>query len=408
MQSKTKRILLIVDGLGDLPVAELGNRTPLEAAHTPNLDHFAALGGFGLVDPIAPGKKPNTDSGTSFLMGMEAEDAGLLRRGPIEAAGAGRVLRPGEVALRANFATAEVVNDTLRIIDRRAGRDTAGLDRLASEIREMDLGDGVVARFFSTDQHRGVLILSGEGLDAAVSSTDPGDSSLPAALATCRAMHPEAERTADKINRFVKAAHRRLVGHPANAERIRSGLLPANCIITRGAGTRVELRNRFGQMGWKVALVAGCNTVLGLGRLFDFELLTDPRFTADTDTDLDLKIAAAKRAAEDYDVSMIHIKAPDVCAHDRDPMEKMRVIERLDTALAGLRGWHGVLGLSADHTTDSNSGRHTSDPVPSLLARINGTRPPGTEGLSFGESLCREGNLVRQNSRQFLRSFLEA
>jgi 2,3-bisphosphoglycerate-independent phosphoglycerate mutase len=339
-------------------------------------------------------------------MGLEPEDAPFLKRGPIEAAGAGHTLVNGEIALRANFATVDAPDGNIRIVDRRAGRVSFGLDRLAETISNLDLGDGVHSRFYSTDQHRGVLVLSGDSLDASISDTDPGDAHLPARVSVSRAERPEAARTAEKINRFVDMAHHRLVQHPVNIERVQAGLLPANAVITRGAGAHVDIRNKFQQSGRRVAVIAGCNTVLGLGRLFDFDVVTHPRFTADTETDLDYKIEAAIEAAELNDVVIVHIKAPDTCAHDHNPMEKMKVLERLDSALGQLKGWDGVLGLSADHTTDSNSGRHTADPVPSLIAKTSSSSDTGPEDVNFGERLCRYGNLERQNSQSFVARFL--
>ena len=225
-----------MDGLGDLPVPQLGGQTPLEAASTPNLNYLASKGEFGMVDPIRPGVIPNTDTGTSLLMGLVPDDAHLLRRGPIEAAGAGFPLQAGQVALRANFATARMDGSELLITDRRAGRAVAGLDRLASEIADIDLGDGVHAQFHPTDQHRAVVVLSGDTLDASITDTDPGDATLPAPIARSVASRPEARLTAEKINRLVRTVRDRLAGHPVNSERVERGLLPANCIITRGAG----------------------------------------------------------------------------------------------------------------------------------------------------------------------------
>ena len=205
---RRRAVLLIVDGLGDLPVAALGGRTPLEAARTPVLDGMAAAGQSGLVDPIGPGVVPNTDSAVGLLLGVPPEQAGRLKRGPVEAAGAGRLPQPGEVALRANFATVEERPDGLFVSDRR---DSTA--ELAASLQDLDLGDGVRADFRPTDQHRGVVVLSGPRLHAAVSDTDPGDANAPGYLAECRALEAEATRTADKVNRFTREAHKRLQGH---------------------------------------------------------------------------------------------------------------------------------------------------------------------------------------------------
>ena len=399
-ESAGKSVLLIIDGLGDLPIPELDGKTPLEAADTPVLDQLAGSGLYGLVDPILPGEIPNTHSGTGMIMGLLPEQADRLKRGPVEAAGAGQTLAPGEVAIRANFATIEHRKGKFLITDRRAGRITKGTHELAEALTNVDLGDGITGRFLPTDQHRGVIILSGQGLHDAISDTDPGDLNMPAALKICQPLEPEAELTAVKVNRFIIEAHQLLADHPVNATRVRDGKLPASGLITRGAGSRFELDNTLINQGLKVALVSGCNTVLGLGSIFGFEVITDERFTADTDTDLDAKIWAVRKALNKNDLVYVHIKAPDICSHDRQPLAKRDFLQRIDQSLKPLLESGATIAVAADHTTDSNTGSHSADPVPALIYH------PGAGGrvdsVKFGETSCSEGNLGRQLSKEFL------
>jgi 2,3-bisphosphoglycerate-independent phosphoglycerate mutase len=406
-----KALVLIIDGLGDLPVAALGGLTPLEAARTPILDRMASAGRYGLVDPILPGEIPNTDSGVGLLLGLVPGQAGRLKRGPVEAAGAGRPLREGEIAVRANFATLRESAAGMLIMDRRAGRISSGAEELAEVVNGVEVGPeldvGLRAEFRSTDQHRGVLILSGPGLDPGVSDTDPGDGPAPGYLLRCEAKRPEAAATAAAINVFVGEAHRRLRGHAVNRRREAAGKPPANGIITRGAGAWFRLDNILPGLGLRAAVVSGCNTVLGLARLFDFDTLEAPGFTASLDTDLPGKIAAATGALSTHDIVYVHVKGPDLCAHDRLPLAKRDFLERLDAALAPLLSGQAVVALTSDHTTDSNVGAHTADPVPSLLY-VPGERAPEPEAaVHFGESACRAGNLPRQRSYQFLEAVLE-
>jgi 2,3-bisphosphoglycerate-independent phosphoglycerate mutase len=405
---RSKAVVLIIDGLGDLPVAALDGRTPLEAARTPNLDWLAAAGEFGLVDPIVPGEVPNTDSGVGLLLGLAPEQHALMRRGPVEAAGAGRALREGEIAVRANFATLQETADGLVVTDRRAGRITAGTAELAAVLNGLGLGAGLRAEFRPTDQHRGVLILSGQGLDPCVSDTDPGDCDGPCLLQRCEARRPDAARTANAINEFVQLAHRALRGHTVNLRREAAGQPPANGIITRGAGAWFRPDNVLLELGLRVAVVAGCNTVLGLARLFDFDAVIEPGFTADLDTDLEGKVAAALRALASHDIAFVHVKGPDLCAHDRLPLAKRDFLERLDHALTPLLAARVSVALTSDHTTDSNSGWHTADPVPSLIFDPSRQRPVADPAPSFGEQACRDGNLPRLRSHQFLRRLLAA
>jgi len=401
-----KCALLIIDGLGDLPIPELGGKTPLEAARTPVMNQLASRGHYGLVDPIIAGEIPNTHSGTGMLLGLPPDQADQLKRGPVEASGAGHVLRNGEIAMRVNFATLEERDDGLYVIDRRAGRITQGTRELAELLTDIDLGDGVRGMFRSTDQHRGVLILSGPGLDEGVGDTDPKDVSLPAHLHPCRPLRAEAELTAEKISRFLEEAHRRLQNHPVNKAREAAGKLPANGLLTRGAGAWFSFGNSLTRRGISATVVAGCNTVRGLGRIFGFGTVFDPRFTAAFDTDLDAKMSAVVAALEDHEMVYLHVKAPDICSHDRQPLAKRDFLERLDEAMKVLLPTGAIITVAADHTTDSNSGFHAADPIPALFCLPGASHVE--EEINFGESACRNGNMERQTSEQFLLRVIQA
>ena len=405
---KFKCVLVIVDGLGDLPVESLRGQTPLEAAYTPALDGLAAAGRYGLVDPISQGAKPNTHSGAGLLLGLEPAELQKLMRGPVEAEGAGRVLQAGEVALRANFAHVKSSFGGFTVQDRRAGRITEGAKELAAVLSHVDLGDGVVAEFQSTHQHRGVLVLSGEGLDPGVSDTDPGDEELPAPVLKCMSLSqaPAARRTAEKINLYLKLAHDLLQNHPVNIARSLAGNHPANGIITRGAGSRGVLHNVIRRQGLGAAVVSGCNTVCGLGRMFGFEVITNAAFTGGVDTDIAGKIQAALDALQRNDIAFVHFKAPDVCAHDRKPAAKRDFLERMDKALAPLVNQKIITALAADHSTDSNSGIHTAHPVPALF--YSPDHGAGLVGMNFSERSCLNGSMNRQNSSDFLQKVLAA
>ena len=403
--SVRRGLFLVLDGLGDLPSPTFGGRTPLEAAATPCLDRLAAAGRYGLVDPIAEGVIPNTHTGVGMLLGLYPEQAPQLARGPVEAAGAGCKLQPGDIAFRANLATLERRGDRYYVVDRRAGRITGDAAELAADLRDIDLGDGVSASFVPTDQHRGALVFSGDGLDAAVSDTDPGDRRAPDWLRPCTALEIGSERTAAKVNTFIEATYERLRAHPVNTRRAEQGKLPATAVITRGAGAWSAFDPLLRDRGCGAAVVAGCNTVLGLARMFGMEAVTQPGFTASVDTDVEGKLEAARAALDEHALVYVHIKAPDLFSHDFQPAGKKAFIERVDRALGVLEGSDALFALAADHSTDSNTGAHTADPVPVLLH--DPRREHAGAPVSFGESACREGNLPRQTGHAFLQRVLD-
>jgi len=418
MTVKHRGLVFILDGLGDRPNAALGGRTPLQAADTPRLDRLARRG-CGLMDPLTPGKTVDTHTGVGMLFGLTAADGARLRRGPVEAAGVGMDAQPGDIFLRANFAHVEEIAGAggaaagrLRIIDRRAGRIREGVDELCAALQALEVGDGrdrITAAVHPATQHRAVARLRGRGceLSAQVTDTDPGgdaiargvlasaprdsadagaaarDSSDAAAAqrdsSDAAAADPAAQRTADAINRLTARAFEILRAHPLNAARAAQGLPVANGLILRSAGAHQKLRSRLTARGLKVAVVAGETTVLGLGKLLGFHARSDPRFTSLPDTDLAAKLRAATDALASHDLVFVHIKGTDTAAHDRNPRLKSAFIARFDRALAALDLPRTVIGVCADHATDSNTGQHNPDPVPVLLAI------PGDDGGDDGE-----------------------
>ncbi|MFC1684494.1 2,3-bisphosphoglycerate-independent phosphoglycerate mutase [Pseudomonadota bacterium] len=408
MSVRHKGLIMVLDGLGDRPSPQLDGKTPLEAAHTPHMNALATAGMCGMVDPLSPGIPVATHTGTGLMLGLAPRDAITLPRGPVEAAGIGLAIKPGDLAIRCNFATlGATASGGLKVIDRRAGRISEGTAELATVLQGIPLGDGISASVRPSTQHRAVLHLSGPGLSESITDTDPGDDQLPEDIPLSRPLTPEdpaAVRTAAALNRFIQEAHTRLQEHPVNRKRLEQGLTLANGILTRGAGMLQDVCNLINRLELKAALIAGEGSVIGLGRLFDFTVIEDPRFTALPDTDLQAKINATREALEDHDIVFLHIKAPDICAHDFDPQCKKELLERLDQLLPTLTQDGVVIGISGDHSTDSTTGHHCGDPVPSIIHNPLGRRDGCTE---YGETQCMHGGLGRISATGFLLSLLD-
>jgi len=162
-----KILLIVIDGLGDEPISQLKNQTPLEAAKTPNLDFLAKNGICGLVLPFQFPEKPASDISHLALFGYDPKKY-YLGRGPYEATGIGLKLLKGDVALRVNFAT---VNENLKVIDRRAGRieKTQNLIKTLSQIKI----NGIKFLIKKSYGHRAVLVLRGKNISWAVTDGDP-------------------------------------------------------------------------------------------------------------------------------------------------------------------------------------------------------------------------------------------
>ncbi len=363
-------LMLILDGLGDEPNPALGGKTPLEAAHKPNLMRLAAVGGQGQIITARAGQKiPSTNDGIMALLGA-ADEASKVGRGLLEAMGQGRVIPSGAVAFRGNLATMQADG---AILDRRAGRVRAGVNDLLADLREVHLTGGIVGRIYPGHEHRVLVVLGGHGLSSAVSDSDPGEGAVVQRFLDPHPLDdsPEAARTADALRELLAVARRRLEDHPLNSERISQGALPADAIITRGAGM---WRERHRPEQWLGAMVAACPTALGVARYVGLQTATSARMTGNLDTDLDAKFLSADELLDEQDFVVVHIKGSDIAAHDRRPLEKRAFIGAVDAALGRFLARNTDLSgklrvvVCADHGTSSLTGNHMAAPVPLLLA----------------------------------------
>jgi len=403
---KSKGLMLIQDGLGDRPIYRLGRRTPLEAANTPNMDNLARNAINGLVDPLAPGIRVGTDVGTLALFGYNPLRT-YWGRGPIEAMGINMKLDPQDVALRCNFAT---VDDEMRVTDRRAGRIREGTRKLASALDRLDVSDDIEVAFKEATEHRAVLVLRGEKLSPEVSETDPGPANVGERVRKCEPSEPGlrlAQRTADAVNRFVERSHEVLKDHPINKARVQEGKLPANIVLTRGAGCALKMRSITDRFGLKGACIAGESTVVGVARMAGFDIFTSPRFTANVDTVLDDKARYATEALKVHDLVVLHVKGTDILSHDNRPLDKMHFIEKIDEMLGILLSQIDddvYVALAADHATPCEVGEHTADPVP---VTIYGPDVLTDNVSGYSERSCQRGGLCRLTANQLLLTLLD-
>ena len=369
--SITPTLLLVIDGLADRPVRALGGRTPLQAAETPNLDRLAKEGQCGLAVPVAPGVVPDTAAGSLALFGQSPL---ALKRGPVEALGAGIELSPGDIALRGNFAT---LGGNKLVVDRRAGRIRDGAEKLAKAIDRLalpGLAGEVEVRVRTATEHRLAIVLRGEGLSSAINGSDPGDGSAPGPPLTPQPIDPHDERaveTARILALFEQKARKVLARHAVNRKRKEQGLLPANIVLTRGAG-RVHKLLPLEEAGIPLRLtcISGDRTVLGLAELLGAMTITDGRMTANLDTDLNAKFDAALEALKRSDLVILHVKGADIAAHDQRPDLKTSFLEQIDQALQRFLELHDAdlrVAVAADHATLSESGQHAADPLPVLI-----------------------------------------
>lgn len=392
-------ILVIMDGLGGRPT-DLGGATCLERAATPHLDELAARGALGLMDPIAPGVRPGSDTAHLSIFGYDPLRV-YTGRGAFEVLGIGMDVRGGDVCFRANFATVEERGEELIVVDRRAGRLTEGKS-FEEALNRISLQEFGVEFFFrASTEHRGAVVLRGEGISSAVSDTDPHEVGV--RVSEAKALEPmeAARKTAAAVNSITKKAHEVLEDHPVNRRRRAEGKLPANALLLRGAAVMPHLQPITEEYGIRGACIAGGALYKGVGRLVGLTVMEVPGATGDLNTDLRAKAHAALKALKEAELVFVHIKGADNAAHDGNAEEKRKFIERVDREFFGKLlaelPWDTVhLCVSGDHTTPPAVGEHTADPVPTLFVGP-AVRPDRTR--SFGERAAGEGGLGRFSGR---------
>jgi 2,3-bisphosphoglycerate-independent phosphoglycerate mutase len=398
---------VLLDGCGDRPVPGLNYTTPLESAFTPNLDRLASRSRLGMVTTVGRGIAPESDIAVFNMLGYSFP-RGYPGRGVVEAIGSDLELKDGDLALRANLASAKGT----KIVDRRAGRDLTQeeAEELAEDLNKIRLG-GAKFEFRATVSYRGVLVIRGDGpLSAAISNTDPAYAKVGgfgAARATrgaesVRRSIPESKsdgavRAAELVNEFTSKALRALNQSDVNRERLRRGKLPANCVLLRDAGDHLPRLESFEEKyGMKGTALVEMPAEVGIARLLGMKMVK-----VKDKNDMAEKANLFSSELRDGTVVYVHIKGPDEFGHDGDARGKKRSIESIDSGFFSSVLGHAEeirLAVSCDHATPCTLKMHSADPVPLLV-----TSESGGEGKRFTEANSRHGSLGHLKGSEVLR-----
>jgi 2,3-bisphosphoglycerate-independent phosphoglycerate mutase len=368
--AQTKILLLVLDGLGGLPV-EPGGPTELEAAKTPNLDRLAAEGIVGLHQPVGPGITVGSGPGHIGLFGYDTIRY-QIGRGVLEALGIDFDLQASDLAARGNFCSVDAEG---KITDRRAGRiPTERCAALCAELLQIEL-PGVELFVEPVREHRFLLVLRGEGLAEGVADTDPGHTGVPPLDVT--AHEPGADASAALVRRFVEEARERLAGHE-----------PANMITLRGFAERPDWPLFPEVFGLRSVAVAQYPMYRGVAKLVGMD-------SVDVGPSRDDLFDTLARVWPDHEFAFVHVKDPDKAGEDGDFARKVEVIEEVDTYIPGIVDLGpDVIIVTGDHSTPAALRSHSWHPVPFLLRSPSCRRD---EADRFGERWCRhgEGGLCR-------------
>lgn len=377
----TKIILIICDGMSDRRIESLGNKTPLEYAKKPNFDNIAKMGITGVLDILSPGVPPGSDAGHLSILGFDLEKY-YPGRGPIEALGADLPVKEGSLACRFNFGTVYEKQGrsglTLTVKDRRAGRISSSEAKLLTEYLQSKIGEiaGVKIKIIPNLEHRGILALEGENLSSEVTDSDPHEINM--CVNKCEPTLPSrnlpaAQRTAEIINSVVKKSYQLLKDHPINKDRVKKSLLPANIILPRGAGFVKKIEPFSKVWGVKAACVAKLALYRGVARYIGMDVYDVEQATGDVNTNVEAKFRKALELLETYDFVFVHIKGADSASHDKKPLLKVKMIEKIDSALKIIIDnliipRKAVVAITSDHSTSSELGIHIGDPPAIVIA----------------------------------------
>jgi 2,3-bisphosphoglycerate-independent phosphoglycerate mutase len=405
-----KLIYVAIDGMGDLPIAELGNRTPLEAAKTLNLDFLAKNGKTGLMYTVRKGVAPESDAAVISLLGYDPFEYST-GRGIIEAVGAGIDVKDGDLALRCNFAT---LGQGKTIIDRRVKRTltTEEATELSSaannEIRLESCPS--TFEFKNTLGHRAVLVLKGKEkcLSSKITNSDPAYTMVngigvatPNVKMVLKKSEPlddteEARNSAGLVNEFIEKAHALWENHPINKKRAAEGKLKANCVLTRDAGSQLpKFFNINERYNVNFAALADMHAERGIAHLAGMQAALLPPPSGDLKGDCEIRVKKLLAVLPSHDCFYIHLKGPDEPGHDGNCHRKTEIISAIDKYFFGellpkISLKDHIICVTSDHATPCALKVHSDTPVPVL---ISGGKVKDGNVAKFSERECEKGSL---------------
>ena len=365
-KTSTKMVLLVADGLGGLAHPDTG-KSELETANIPNLDALAQKSACGVTTPVLPGVTPGSGPGHLALFGYDPLKH-QIGRGALEALGIEVDLQPGDVATRGNFC---LVDGEGLLVDRRAGRIPTEFSAPICERLDRIQIPGVQLDVFSVQDYRFVLRLRGEGLSELVTETDPQVTGAKAL--EVKAIKPEAQKTADIVNEFVKQAAQLM----AEEER-------ANMLLLRGFAQLPSLPAMGEVYRLDPAAIAAYPMYRGLATVAGMNVIpTGKNFAAEMDT--------LRANWDKHDFFFIHYKPADAAGENGDFDAKVRCLEELDPFVPDiLELGPDVLMVAGDHSTPAIMAAHSWHPVP-LMLHSKLTKGEGVP--TFDERACALGSI---------------
>ncbi len=413
-----KHIIILGDGMADWKIPELGNKTPLQYAHTPYMDALARMGRTGMLKTVPDGFHPGSEVANSSILGYDQTQV-YEGRGPLEAASIGVKLADDDLAIRCNLICIE--GDHIK--NHSAGHlSTEEADVLIKYLQQ-ELGSDRV-HFYTGIQYRHLLVIKGG--DKRIDCTPPHDvPGQPWRPLLVKAQVPEAQPTADLLNDLIIRSQELLARHPLNRQRMAAGKDPANSIWPWAGGYRprmTPLTVTFPQIK-RGAVITAVDLIRGIGTLAGLRCIDVPGATGLFDTNYEGKAAAAIEALQTDDFVYLHIEASDEAGHDGNLRIKLDTIDYLDRRAIGpiFEAVYGPLAdfdpahpqssvgepvafaVLPDHPTPIAHRTHTNEPIPFLIY-APGITPDDVQ--TFDEDSCKRGGYGLLQKDEFIRTFM--
>ncbi|MGI6168424.1 MAG: cofactor-independent phosphoglycerate mutase [Christensenellales bacterium] len=399
-----KYIVMLGDGMADLPLDELGGKTPLQLAQKPHMDVLAQKGLCGMVRTVPEGMNPGSDTANLSVLGYDP-NLYYTGRSPLEAVSMGIQLESNDVAYRCNLVT---------LSDTQTYQDAHMLDYSADEITTSEAAQLIRAAneaFHSQSvtlypgiSYRHCLVLKDSPTGAQL--TPPHDiSNQP-----IRDHLPRG--TNGKLLLDMMQRSRALFkNHPVNEKRIQRGLAPASSVWFWGEGRKPSLPAFEEMFGLQGAVISAVDLIKGIALCANMRSIDVPGATGNIHTNFSGKAQAALHALEQgADFVYVHVEAPDECGHRGETQNKIRSIELIDEKILGPlmrqmdeKGWDYNILLLPDHPTPLSLRTHTGDPVPFALYR-SGRRQNG--GAAYDEQSAEHTGVFVESGPALLQRFL--
>ena len=401
-----KYIILVGDGMGDLPLAELGGKTPLEAASTPAMDSLCRQGELFLLRTIPKGMPPGSDIANLSLLGYEPQEF-YTGRAPLEAASMGIELAEGETAYRCNLVTLERSGaDSLKMVDFSAGHIPTSESRLLINGLQEELGSDLF-HFYPGISYRHLMICKNSlfGLQ----TVPPHDY-----IGQDVSEYWKRYLQFPALHSLLESACKLLDKHPVNRQRIEKGLSAANAIWLWGEGKAPVMPTLEKRFGLKGSLISAVDLLKGIGVYGGLDIIKVEGATGYLDTNYEGKAAAALASAAQQDFVFVHVEAPDEAGHQGSIADKIRAIEDFDSQIVkpvfeGLKAMAGNpefrLVVCMDHLTPISIRTHSALPVPVLLydSRKQGTK----SGLTYSEKNGEKTGTLLSGGVEFFNKLLQ-